>query len=140
MNYTTARDSFALSPKERVKLLKLPAHERKENPHARVMCFKGSMKAGDLRSTKQPHRTYRVPRIFNDISGRSEIELRILARRERRLAVYHGGMPHEQPPLFTQALQRALPRGIARGLAKTITRFGSLLTFSKKARILAGKR
>lgn len=94
---------------------------------------------------KQDRKIYRnVPRVFTSPFNepgqrpRSQIELRLLDRRRRRLEVAHAADPN--PPLFSAALSRAIPRGAARGLAKAITKYSALFVFSKKARILAGKR
>ena len=134
MNYTYARDRFKSTP---------------NMPLTRAMIVKKSMMGAGLDARPRIYRG--VPRIWHSPEG-STIDRRRQLRREQRNAAARGaGAPALFTPalftaalftaaLFTAALQRALPRGVARGLAASIKRYSAMFVFSKKARVLAGKR
>ena len=119
MNYTYARDRFKSTP---------------DMPLTRAMIVKKSMMGTGLDARPRIYRG--VPRIWHSPEG-STIDRRRQLRREQRNAAARGA---GTPALFTAALQRALPRGVARGLAASIKRYSAMFVFSKKARVLAGKR
>lgn len=152
MNLTYAKDKFVTHTKQFFwSSGKLEHVEISHGPDRKMQPQKNGMGL-PLPKGSHPGRIYRnVPRTWQNYKkstmpdGRvievpmSIIDVRKWYRYKSRMEKAEKDRAVTQPPLFTNSLRR-MKAGVQHAFGRSMQRYGTLFLFSKKARILAGKR